>query len=281
MTSDDREFICELEQALLALERRLGLCITIIDFNGMFHDRGAHRVFTPERQTHRKNALCLTGFGKRCIANCRYEIAARGQEARAPFLHSCYNGACEIVVPLRLDGAYAGQMFCGQWRAPGFQPPHRLAAEYSALPELPPAPKMQELCDICAIFGAGLMSRLSQEQYPERGGREARIELFIARNFNRPLTLSDLARELNVSESRASHLASQQGAGSFQERLMQRRVIAARNLLHNSDLRINEVAAAVGFADPYYFSRIFRRETGLSPREFRQRAAAPTARTAK
>jgi AraC-like DNA-binding protein len=47
------------------------------------------------------------------------------------------------------------------------------------------------------------------------------------------------------------------------------RIAAARSMLENTNLQISEIAFAVGFEDPYYFSRFFKKETGASPRAFR------------
>jgi transcriptional regulator GlxA family with amidase domain len=46
--------------------------------------------------------------------------------------------------------------------------------------------------------------------------------------------------------------------------------LKAQALLSTSGLNISEVAYAVGFADPRYFSRVFMEEFGLSPGHFRQ-----------
>ena len=65
---------------------------------------------------------------------------------------------------------------------------------------------------------------------------------------------------------------------AFQLRL---RLGAARNLLLASDLSCKEIAARVGFADTYTFSKAFKRALGLSPRAFvraaRRRGPAKTA----
>ena len=49
------------------------------------------------------------------------------------------------------------------------------------------------------------------------------------------------------------------------------RINAARSLLANTDLMISEVGIRCGFEDPYYFSRVFKRITGFSPKEYRHR----------
>ncbi|WP_324607832.1 helix-turn-helix transcriptional regulator [Streptomyces sp. NRRL F-5123] len=55
-----------------------------------------------------------------------------------------------------------------------------------------------------------------------------------------------------------------------------RRILEAKRLIAATGLTITQVSASVGFADPAYFCRLFRRETGLSPGEFR-RALGPGA----
>lgn len=44
----------------------------------------------------------------------------------------------------------------------------------------------------------------------------------------------------------------------------------AKNMLQSSNYTINEIALSVGFDDPYYFSRLFKHETGLSPSEYKK-----------
>lgn len=47
------------------------------------------------------------------------------------------------------------------------------------------------------------------------------------------------------------------------------RISSAKSLLQNSNLSIYEISSEIGFDDQYYFSRLFKKLTGLSPRDFR------------
>jgi len=49
------------------------------------------------------------------------------------------------------------------------------------------------------------------------------------------------------------------------------RLEAAKKLLQNGDVPVNEVAHLTGFGNPAYFTRAFRQATGVPPREFRRR----------
>jgi transcriptional regulator GlxA family with amidase domain len=53
--------------------------------------------------------------------------------------------------------------------------------------------------------------------------------------------------------------------------VIQKRVALAGAMLTETDLSMKEVAAAVGYDDPYYFSRIFRKVAGASPTQYRAR----------
>ena len=47
------------------------------------------------------------------------------------------------------------------------------------------------------------------------------------------------------------------------------RIRCAATLLHNTEMPVAEIAENAGFADPAYFSRVFRRETGMTPLDYR------------
>ncbi len=58
---------------------------------------------------------------------------------------------------------------------------------------------------------------------------------------------------------------------TVQEWIIERRIAEARRLLAETDLPVAEVARRVGVPDPGYFSRLFRRAHGASPRKWRGR----------
>ena len=57
---------------------------------------------------------------------------------------------------------------------------------------------------------------------------------------------------------------------NFSEYLMHVRLEQAKRLLEGSDIRIADVAAQVGYADQFYFSRLFKRATGITPSDYRR-----------
>jgi AraC family transcriptional regulator of arabinose operon len=93
----------------------------------------------------------------------------------------------------------------------------------------------------------------------------------IGRRMGDGVTIADLARAVNLSQSRFAHLFREQMGKSPSRYLRQRRLERAKLLLESTFLSIKEVMAAVGCNDPSHFSRDFRLAYGASPRAWRRR----------
>ena len=94
---------------------------------------------------------------------------------------------------------------------------------------------------------------------------------FLADHATEPFSGERLARAAGISSSRLRHLFRTQAGDSprhFQEELRLRR---ARDLLAMSRQTIGEIARELGFENPFYFTLRFKKQTGESPRVFRQR----------
>ena len=57
---------------------------------------------------------------------------------------------------------------------------------------------------------------------------------------------------------------------TFTEYLTATRIARARELLATTSMRTSDVAYAVGYNDPHYFSYLFKKNTGMSPRDYRK-----------
>lgn len=99
---------------------------------------------------------------------------------------------------------------------------------------------------------------------------------YIESHYDEPFGRDDLARVLGVSPSYVSRLFQRELGLSPWEYLAQVRIDRARTLLLAPEARsITEIALRVGFSDPAYFTRTFRRYTGHSPLAYRAARGAP------
>lgn len=99
-----------------------------------------------------------------------------------------------------------------------------------------------------------------------------RVVRIIAERYKEPrLNLEHVAKQLAISKVSLSRILNQQAGVSFRELLRNTRIEEAKRMLGSGRYSIKEVAARVGFPDSHYFSRSFKRVTGVSASDYRLR----------
>lgn len=97
-----------------------------------------------------------------------------------------------------------------------------------------------------------------------------RIEQYIEANYSKPLSLFTLSEVFGLVPSYLSKLYKTYKGISPSERITNIRIEKSKSLLEiDPPLLLKEISAAVGYEDPYYFSRIFKSATGHSPSGYR------------
>ncbi|MBD3921652.1 response regulator [Paenibacillus sp. PR3] len=86
------------------------------------------------------------------------------------------------------------------------------------------------------------------------------------------LSLQDAAAHVRMSPSHLSKVFAQETGETFIEYVMQMRIRKAMELLLATNDKTYEVAFKVGYNDAHYFSNVFRKATGMTPRDFRKRS---------
>lgn len=95
---------------------------------------------------------------------------------------------------------------------------------------------------------------------------------FMEENYQTPLQLPDVAREVTLSPFHYARLFKRSTGIPVMEYLLRYRLSRAKYLLDSSDLSIREVAEQSGFADQSYFGKVFKKYEAMTPSEFRTRA---------
>lgn len=98
---------------------------------------------------------------------------------------------------------------------------------------------------------------------------------FMQRHFHEEIQLSHLARQANLSESTFYRKFHNEFGMAPMQWLLKLRIRKAMEFLIRSDMTIAEIAMATGFSDPLYFSRQFRKVTGMGPRRYRTEEHGP------
>lgn len=93
---------------------------------------------------------------------------------------------------------------------------------------------------------------------------------FIRDHFAEAISRNQLAARLQCSPAHFSRVFSRTTGYAYKDFLLQCRMEKAKELLCHSHLQVAEIAALVGYDDPFQFSKIFRKRIGVSPRQFRE-----------
>lgn len=92
----------------------------------------------------------------------------------------------------------------------------------------------------------------------------------ITDHISRHITVEEIASRIHLYPTYCSELFHREMGMTISEYAVQERIEAAKELLGDSSLSVRDVAEQTGFCDRFYFSRVFRQKTGLSPTEYRQ-----------
>ncbi len=121
--------------------------------------------------------------------------------------------------------------------------------------------------------GGSWEGRDCQESQGE--GRESeeimqQIVMEIQESYQEEITLQGLAKKYHISESRLSVKLKEMQGMSFTKYLTSKRIQKAKELLADERLSVEQVAEMVGDKDYYYFTKVFKKSTGISPSKYRK-----------
>jgi AraC family transcriptional regulator, transcriptional activator of pobA len=226
---------------------------------GLVYVAAAGQVLDPERLENREAGVAVF-----------FDTAALGEDARSPwpawrahpllfpFLHGRAGGVLRLEVP-----ATRRPLWDNTIRA--------IETELTAGEE---AYRQAVLAHLTVLLIE--LARLARDS-PDlvadlrRSGEPLLADVFavIDERHGQPLSLRDVAREVGMTPGHLTTVVRRRTGRTVQEWIIERRMTEARSLLADTDLPVAEVARRVGVTDPGYFSRLFSRAHGASPRQWR------------
>ena len=97
------------------------------------------------------------------------------------------------------------------------------------------------------------------------------VIFYLKRFRTQKISSEDICNEFGCSRSHLSHTFNRDTGTTIREYLTALRIEDAKNLLKHSKLTVTEIAYSVGFSDSNYFSNVFKRNIGMSPRDWRKK----------
>lgn len=116
---------------------------------------------------------------------------------------------------------------------------------------------------------------LGEEERTESAGRGRTLLKVIedlSRTLHLPLAAEEIAARHHISVSTLRRMVHEYSGYPLNEYIHRLKVAEAKNILLNTDMSVKDIGEALGYKDMFYFSRVFKKMTGLSPRTYRNRA---------
>lgn len=207
-----------------------------------------------------------------------YEICSK---TGAPYGYCCHAGLYEVVSPIQSDHGIIGYIQFGQIYNQDYADLlQERMAEYtkvldpealqSALAELKPI--SSEVINAAAMLTQTYITYLLTKKIVlvDKSNFADMLMQYIQNNLRREITVSELCSYFGISRTSFYELSSQCLDCSVMQYIKQIRLEKAKKLLRETELSITEISEQSGFMDYNYFLRVFKKETGISCKEFRQ-----------
>lgn len=202
---------------------------------------------------------CHVHFELSCPAiHCQFHVGFIARLVTGVDLFDLYR--CEPILQASADDYKTFKRLCALYE-PASDPFGRLS---QALPVSETVEARGLLMQLMVRF-----LRTASEPEPE-DGRFSPVLTYIDENLHRDITLQNLADLIGLVPTYFSDLFHKTVGVRPMELLNRRRIERAQLLLASTNLPIQEVADQVGVRSPEYFSRLFRRFSGVSPRHYRR-----------
>ena len=118
-----------------------------------------------------------------------------------------------------------------------------------------------------------LVDRQQHEQKKATGDIQEQIEraaAYFNENYNTKISIDDYAESLHISTNGFIHNFKQYAGMSPAQYILSLRMVNAQSLLERTTYNIKEISEIVGYENPLYFSRVFKKEIGKSPAQYRK-----------
>ena len=211
-----------------------------------------------------------------CARDAAIKVLATGRA----HVYKCRYGLCEAVCPLYNFGTLTGYLMMGQVADEGTDPDtlrsalFELSHDFSRINEIvesTPTVKSERISSfvnimtICAEYMtlANILSS-NTPRLPELA------KMYLHEKYSEKITIDKMCHTFCCSKSTLLTSFKKEYGRTVIDYLSELRVEEAKKLLASTSLSINEISDATGFYDQSYFSKVFSKEVGLTPSDFRK-----------
>lgn len=216
----------------------------------------------------------IEGQNLKC-AECDKHALAECRKTHKPYNYTCHAGLAECFAPIIAGNDLVGYIALGQARPKNSKPTltnvdkqteNNLKLKYQKLPafEKQKIEAAVHILEVCAGYDY-LKNNLSLTD-----AINVRIEQFINQNLDKDLSVNILLSKFHMSRVELYDIFENYFECTVAEYVKKRRLERCCELLKSTKLPVNKICADCGILDYNYFSKIFKKQYGISPSAFRK-----------
>lgn len=212
---------------------------------------------------------------------CNRENAHLSEQSDEIYIYSCHAGIAEAVAPLRIDLQLAGYLMMGKFRdeaqihssedlvvdaAKRYNiNRERMLSAYADLP----------LLDQCSIervtmFFKAIICYIRDEEVISIDSPQIKaISKYIDEHFREKIMIATLCREFCINRDDFCRMFKKNFNESLDSYIANKRIEHAKKLLATTDMQLQAVMEDIGIKSYAYFFKLFKKKTGMSPRQYR------------
>ena len=223
-------------------------------------------------------AIQNTPAGKQACLCSDAERLKRCQQSKQMEMHMCHAGLIDISVPILYNDVIIGYIIFGQMKTDadfsaveeyilslGLSP-EKMRQYYREISVLD-TDRIQSISHIAQILVKHIL--LENMLIPNWDEGIQRALNYIHANLCTPLNIQSIAKNANLSKSVLYRRFHSSFGCTVNQYINKKRMEKAKELLKQGHLSVEDVSQQTGFSDHAYFSRIFKKETGLSPIKYK------------
>ena len=127
---------------------------------------------------------------------------------------------------------------------------------------------VEQILDWLTFFRDGLCASFAAHNKDYKHHIVINVKKYIGEHIEEKLTLNKVAEVFSISPNYLSVLFSKYNDVGFTDYISQNKIDAAIKMMAGGDYKIYEISDLLGFESAFYFSRVFKKVTGISPRDY-------------
>lgn len=205
--------------------------------------------------------------GRELCAQCDARLVERCKRSGQVESHHCHMGLFDMALPIRKGELPVGHLVMGRVRSPespAHSPIPALEELYAQIPQL----DEKKIQSIITLLPEILFERAIEFEVPT--GIEA-VARYIDQNLQEDLSVGALCGRFFLSKNALYRGFRAELGCTVNEYITAARLHRAKELLATTDLPVYAIAARVGIENYTYFCKLFKKETGQTPGEYRKK----------